>query len=203
MKLGIISDIHGNHDALAQGLDVLSNVDQIVCLGDAINQHRFSNEVVGLLRERNIQTIWGNHEQVFFSPVGERARQAPWIDQSLLSWLESRPLSVLQRYGDKKILLVHSTPHEPTGGYVEGLGGAFDKQFGNSTADVIFCGHTHVPSVRRAGSTLVVNPGSLGEGRPVAGGYINSCAVFHLDTDTVEIVDLVATAPACSLKNDV
>ena len=29
---------------------------------------------------------------------------------------------------------------------------------------MLLCGHTHVPTVRRIGDTLLVNPGSVGEG---------------------------------------
>jgi putative phosphoesterase len=40
-----------------------------------------------------------------------------------------------------------------------------DKLTGRYDADVIVYGHTHKPAVRRAGTTLVVNPGAAGPRR--------------------------------------
>ena len=51
MKVGIVSDIHCNARGLAIALDLLGEVDELLCLGDAIFEYQFSNEVVALLKE--------------------------------------------------------------------------------------------------------------------------------------------------------
>ncbi|MFC6438221.1 metallophosphoesterase family protein [Novosphingobium resinovorum] len=56
--------------------------------------------------------------------------------------------------------------------------------------DVLIYGHTHVPVVRRLGGTLVINPGSVGEGRPEPRGFVRSCAVLDTATGEARIIDL-------------
>jgi predicted phosphodiesterase len=70
MRLGIISDIHGNLEALRQ---VLADIDQselngVACLGDNIGYGPEPDEVVKLIRKRNIPSIMGNHELVVVDP---------------------------------------------------------------------------------------------------------------------------------------
>ena len=50
MRLGIVSDIHCNIDALKLALERMGRVDELLCAGDAFYEYRFSNEVIELLR---------------------------------------------------------------------------------------------------------------------------------------------------------
>jgi predicted phosphodiesterase len=65
MKLAIISDIHANLPALeAVFRDIeKENPDEIYCLGDLVNFAGWDNEVIDLIRQRNILTIQGNHDE--------------------------------------------------------------------------------------------------------------------------------------------
>src|SRR5277367_1925971 len=69
-----------------------------------IDEYRFSNEVVRILRDRGAQVILGNHEEGFLGPHGARARQAEWIDRTLLDWLAERPHRVELAIGGKTLL---------------------------------------------------------------------------------------------------
>lgn len=186
-SIGVVSDIHGNAPALHRALELMGPVDELLCLGDSISESRFSNDTVALLRDRGFLTILGNHEQVFLSRLGERTRTAPWIDPALMSWLAGQPSRrTLQRQG-RELLLVHSTPWEPGGEYVCGHDVAFAR-FGETSADVVLYGHTHLPLVRRVRNTLVVNPGSVGESRATDGGPGLSCAVLDLAALDAKII---------------
>lgn len=191
MKIGMVSDIHGNKRALLHAFELLADVDQLLCLGDCISQHSFSNEVVAILRERDIPTIWGNHEAIFYGALGERARQARGIDPELMAWLGAKPKTLELELAGRKVLLVHATPQTPVGDYVHGTGRDFHQHFGDTQADFILCGHTHQPSVRRTGDTVVINPGSTGEGRPTTSGFVQSCASADLITGEVKIMDFI------------
>ena len=57
MKIGIVSDVHCNKRGLLRALDVIGDVDELICLGDSIYEYRFSNEVVQLLRDRGAHVI--------------------------------------------------------------------------------------------------------------------------------------------------
>jgi putative phosphoesterase len=185
VKVGIVSDLHGNVEGLLQALDIIGDADEILCLGDSINDFRFSNEVVALLKARGARVIQGNHEEGFFAPQGARARASAWIDRGLLAWLADRPQSLALEVGGKKLLAVHSTPWEPRGAYVYPHSAQLAR-FAEAEADIVLYGHTHHQLVRRVGRVLVINPGSAGEARDPANGRRLSCAV--LDTASEEVV---------------
>ena len=188
MKIGIVSDVHCNESGLLRALDILGNVDELICLGDSIYEYRFSNEVVRLLRDRGAHTILGNHEEGFLGPQGTRARQSDWIDRSLLQWLAEQPKRLDLTIGGKKLLVVHSTPWEPRGAYVYPHSSLLAR-FGEADADFILYGHTHHQLIRRVGKVLVINPGSAGEARDPGNGRRLSCAVLDTVTDEVVLTD--------------
>ena len=185
MKVGIVSDLHCNVAGLSRALNLMGDVDELICLGDSIWEYRFSNEIVRLLKERGARTILGNHEEGFFGPQGDRARQPEWIDRSLLGWLVERPHRLELQLGGKKLLAVHSTPWEPRGAYVYPHSSLLER-FAEADADFVLYGHTHHQLVRRCGKVLVINPGSAGDARDADNGRQLSCAV--LDTVTEEVV---------------
>lgn len=185
MRIGIVSDLHCNQYGLLRALEIIGDVDELICLGDSVYEYRFSNEVVGTLKGRGAHTILGNHEEGFFGPHGVRARAADWIDRSLLDWLALRPHRLALEIGGKNLLLVHSTPWEPRGAYVYPHSSLLER-FAETDADFVLYGHTHHQLIRRVGRVLVINPGSAGEARDPGNGRQLSCAV--LDTATEEVV---------------
>src|SRR5213082_1955810 len=114
----------------------MGDVDDLICLGDSIYEYRFSNEVVGLLKEREARVILGNHEEYFFGPQGERARARDGIDPLLAEWLANRPHRRELTIGGKRLLLVHSTPWEPRGTYIHPHSALLDR-FGEADADIV------------------------------------------------------------------
>jgi putative phosphoesterase len=194
LKIGIISDVHCNHVGLLRALEILGNVDELVCIGDSIYEYRFSNEVLRTLRDRGAHTILGNHEEGFLGPQGSRARQPDWIDRSLLQWLANRPKRLELGIGGKKLLIVHSTPWEPQGAYVYPHSSLLAR-FGEADADFVLYGHTHHQLVRRVGKVLVVNPGSAGEARDDGNGRQLSCAMLDTVTEEVAVTDFQDLTP--------
>ncbi len=179
MRVGIVSDIHGNAAALRRAVDRMGSIDELWCLGDCINEYRFSNEVVDYLRNHASRVIHGNHEEVFFGQLGVAARAAPSVDPTLMAWLRAQPLRSALHQDDWRILLVHSTPWTPTGAYVCEQDPAFAR-FGSTPADLVLYGHTHRAVAARVGDVLVVNPGSAGEPRWHDDHWV--CSYALLDT---------------------
>ena len=188
MKIGIVSDLHCNENGLLRALDIIGDVDQLVCLGDSIYDFRFSNAVVRLLRERDAEVILGNHEEGFFAPQGARARTHKEIDRALLDWLAARPIRRERVFAGKRVLMVHSTPWEPRGAYVHPHSPLLER-FAEADADIVLYGHTHCQLVRRIGRVLVVNPGSAGEARDTRNGRQLSCAVLDTVSEEVAVTD--------------
>jgi len=194
LKVGIVSDLHCNVAGLTQALDLMGDVDELICLGDSIWEYRFSNEIVRLLKERAAHTILGNHEEGFLGPQGARARQPEWIDRALLGWLAARPHCLELQLGGRKLLAVHSTPWEPRGTYVYPHDILLER-FGETGVDFVLYGHTHHQLVRRVGRVLVINPGSAGDARDNGNGRQLSCAVLDTVSEEVVVTDFPDRPP--------
>jgi putative phosphoesterase len=188
LRLGIVSDIHCNAAGLRRAIELMGDVEELVCLGDSIWEYRFSNEVVALLREHSAHTILGNHEEGFFGPLGERARARPGIDADHFDWLATRPHRIELERDGKRILLVHSTPWEPRGAYVL-PGDALLARFAEAEADVVLYGHTPRQVVKRFDGVLVVNPGSTGDARDHHNGRQLSCAILDTASEEARVID--------------
>jgi len=188
MRLGIVSDIHCNARGLIRALELMGDVEELICLGDSIYEYRFSNEVVRLLRDREAQVILGNHEEYFFGPQGVRARAREGIDPDLADWLLAQPHRRELKTAGKTLLLAHSTPWEPRGTYIHPGSGEMAR-FAEADADIVMYGHTHQQLAKRVGRVLVVNPGSAGEARDPRNGGLLSCAVLDTASEEVRLID--------------
>ena len=105
MKLAIISDIHGNYDALLQVMADIdqSGVDRIISLGDNIGYGPEPDRVVQKIMAQNIPSVLGNHELAikgeeylsWFNPV---ARQSLIKTRALLSSSSIKFVKKLEPY---------------------------------------------------------------------------------------------------------
>ncbi|HET6343622.1 MAG TPA: metallophosphoesterase family protein [Myxococcota bacterium] len=154
MRYGIISDVHGNLEALHVVLEHLrqQSVDRYVFLGDAVGYGPNPNEVCDLIRPLAMVSIVGNHDaavagRMDYSQYYDAARLAlDWCSQRLspqnLSWLKGLPYKV--REGE--VEFSHGSPVAPE---------LFDYLFGveqvmelmdaaDELAPVTFIGHSHL-----------------------------------------------------------
>jgi putative phosphoesterase len=189
MRIGIVSDIHCNHEALRIALDRMGDVDELLCAGDSVYQFRFSNEVMQLLRERGARYILGNHEDVLLGKWGERARTADWVRADDLAYMAEQPYSLTTALpGGKSLLMVHGSPWEPHNEYIYPNSPSLAR-FSEIESDYVILGHTHYQMDERVGRTLVVNPGSAGEARDARNHFRLSYAVLDTETDEVTFDD--------------
>jgi putative phosphoesterase len=168
MKLGIISDIHGDAAALERALSHLKSmrVGQIVCAGDLVGYGPFPDRVVAILREENILSVRGNHDRWATTRApgmpDEFGGGTPGVET--LAYLRTLPryLSIQEeaRSGevhhgspssDMEFITRHKHPPEV-------LSGLLDAR----KCDYLIVGHTHKPMwYRESWGGLVVNPGSI------------------------------------------
>ena len=184
MRIGIVSDLHGNIEGLNLALERMGAVDEVLCAGDAFDQYRFSNEVVARLREIGARYILGNHEEILLSPQGVRAQQREYVDGNLLDWARGMPRMIRTRVDGKTLLMFHSTPWEPYGEYLYPHSVELGR-LGGLDADFAIYGHTHTRLARQLEATLVINPGSTGVPTDNGAGRHLSYAV--LDTRSGEV----------------
>jgi putative phosphoesterase len=188
LRVGIVSDLHCNLQGLELALEAMGDVDELLCLGDSIFEYQFSNDVVRRLQERGAHIIQGNHEEVFLSAAGTRARERAGIEPALLEFLADQPHRRYLELAGKRLLLVHSTPWEPRGDYVHPHSAKLDR-FAEADADIVLYGHTHCQVVKRVGGVLVINPGSAGDARDSRNDRQLSCAVLDLSSEEVRVID--------------
>lgn len=186
MLLGVISDIHGNVEAMRTAVaDLSGTVDELLVAGDAFSDHRFSNDVVAAVRDAGGRYVLGNHELSLLSPAGVNARTSSRVDPTLLEFVAAQPTELRVRVDGKELLMVHGSPWEPYGDYLSPTNPRFQRcdELG---ADFIVLGHTHTAFSKRFGRTLVVNPGSLG--RSDDPERRSTVTYATLDTVTDEVV---------------
>ena len=188
MRIGIVSDIHCNHEALRIALDRMGGVDELLCAGDAVYQFRFSNEVMALLRERRARYIQGNHEDVLLGKWGERARGAGWVRGDELAYMAEQPQRMTVQVSGKTLVMVHGSPFEPHNEYIYPNSPSLSR-LGTIDADYVILGHTHYQMAERIGRVLVINPGSAGEARDARNAFRLSYAVLDTATDEVTFDD--------------
>ena len=194
MRIGIVADVHCNHEALQIALERMGPVDELICAGDAVYQFRFSNEVMEILRERQARYVLGNHEEVLLGRWGERARSAPTVRPENLAYMQAQPFDLDVRVDGRRLLVVHGSPFEPRNEYIY-PGSAAIARMGGLGADYIILGHTHFQMAERIGKALVINPGSVGEARDDSNGRRLSYAVLDFESGEVSFDDYEVPRP--------
>ena len=185
MLLGIMSDVHCNAAAMGLALDHLTpTVDEVWLAGDAVLQYRFSNEVIESIRDHGITYIAGNHEMTLLSEQGKRARSGPHVRPRNVDFMADAPHQYERRVSGKRLLMVHASPFAPDSDYLYS-GSPLLARCADIDADILVLGHTHVPMAERVGTTLVVNPGSLGQGGDP--DYPGMVTYAILDTESEEV----------------
>jgi diadenosine tetraphosphatase ApaH/serine/threonine PP2A family protein phosphatase len=191
MKIGIISDIHSNLEALEVMLKRLASekAERIFCLGDIVGYGANPNECIERVREICPVTILGNHDAActgHTSPeyFNSYARAAiDWtmrvLSEDNLQYLKTLPLT----HTEDKMFLVHATPREPAAwNYISSQAEA-ETHFGALTyGTTAFIGHSHVPArfEHTVGKKRIINVGSIGQPRDRDS---RSCCGLY-DTDT-------------------
>ena len=187
MRLGVISDVHGNAVALDAVLDDMPSVDGLICAGDIVGYNPWPADCVAAVRDRELPTVMGNHDRAvasgssfrFNSMAGagvEYARER--LDDAALDWLADLPETRL--VADDRVRLVHGHPDDPDR-YT------YPEEFSASMLgeeDVLVLGHTHVQAHETFEDGIVMNPGSVGQ--PRDGDPRAAYALLDPDGMTVE-----------------
>lgn len=198
MLTAFISDIHGNLPALEAAVEDAKarGAGRIVCCGDMTGYGPLPDNVCRFLKKRRIPTIIGNYDQ----KVIEVAKQG----KSAAAEMKSKKLKILmwtventskQSLNYLAGLPAHIEPQLPTGHKVLVVHGSplsvndaiypsitrqgLDTKLGDALPDILVCGHTHIPFVKRFTGILVVNCGSVGH--PVDGDPRPSYALVRTE----------------------
>ena len=209
MRLGILSDIHGNRIALeavladgdALGVDAWWALGDLVAMGpDPVGTAELLAATPGLVATR------GNTDRYVLTrdrppPYADHVRADPslldrlveveasfsWTGGALstggwLGWLAALPLEVrLDLEDGTRVLGVHASPGRDDG---EGITPdrpeeALAAALAGAEADIVVAGHTHRATDRTVGAIRAVNPGSVSN--PVTDDVRAGYVIVHSD----------------------
>jgi len=201
MRIGLFSDVHGNHTAFAAMLDTLKEtVEAYFFLGDLSGYYPFVNECLALWPGLPLWGVRGNHDQILLDCLANHmlppddyqqqygsalARTCQVLTPDGQHVLENWPLEQSFTLDGVVIQLVHGAPWNPLAGRVYPNFKDW-KRFEETQADVIAMGHTHYPFVKEHAGKLIVNPGSVGQARNQSG--VACYAVLDLDSGQVDLM---------------
>jgi predicted phosphodiesterase len=182
MRIAIFSDMHGNDFAfdLVEADIKKRGVDQLVCLGDAIQGGPQPAAVVQRLRRLNCPVVMGNADAWLLSGVEtgdegippERLKKMGEIRQWSLSQLTDddrtfisgfQPTITIPLDGNVKLLCFHGSPASFDDVILpDASKDIFQKFLGAHIDYILTGGHTHAQQIRRNGEFFFFNPGSVG-----------------------------------------
>lgn len=160
MRIGMVSDTHGDVEAWEKAMRLLEGCDWILHAGDHLYNGAF-NPVLPSYYPKRLAELMNSCPVPVLHARGN-------CDSEVDTVALRDPLSplVLARLGELLFLVMHGHTHDE-----EGLAALAERY----RADVLVRGHTHLAGIRRHGSLLAVNPGSISlpaEGNPPTLGIL-------------------------------
>ena len=185
MKIAVISDIHGNMEALEAVMQDIEarNCDKIFVLGDYAMAGPEPACAVEYFMKRAEDTrftlIQGNTDLMIADYTDELytmlRNKAPIMAEALKNdvqilnpiekdFLKNLPIQKEIKAGGVKFLLVHGSPRKNNEDILPDTPiSEVEKMLENVEADVVLCGHTHIPcGFQTESKKTVVNAGSIG-----------------------------------------
>ncbi len=176
MKTLIISDVHGNAEALSAVLQTERDADSTVFLGDSVSPGPQPNETMALLQGLSGISIMGNHDVEMLEPARIANWPASWL--ALYEWIfdvfdpagyeflrnmqpggeyEVDGIRMCLQHGTLPGKARHALPDTPDETLVRLARG--------SDCPYVLFGHSHVQFRRTVDGQEFINPGSVGQNR--------------------------------------
>jgi putative phosphoesterase len=200
MRIGLISDIHGNDAALKAVLGALQDrVELILFMGDLAGYYPFVDECVCQWDRSRMLGVLGNHDWILleciahggFPSASYCAKYGSALTRSLsrLSHearclIESWPQHRCLELEGTSVAMFHGAPWNPLEGRVYPDFEDWDR-FSSRSEEVILLGHTHYPIVKKWDGKIIINPGSVGQPRLSSGAA--EFATLELPQQRVEL----------------
>lgn len=182
MKVAVLSDIHGNMQALESVMADIkeNNCEKVFCLGDLAMAGPEPTKVINFVKSQsNWTVIQGNTDKMIadFTPeilkntekafpvMGHAlADDVLFLSDDAKNFLKNLSPQKELNVGGVKVLLVHGSPRRNNEDILPDMPlEQIEEMIKNVDADLIFCGHTHVPAGYQTNTKqTVVNVGSVG-----------------------------------------
>lgn len=181
-KIAIISDIHGNLEALNSVLNDIKErkIDKIICLGDMIAKGTHQQECVELVKNNCDVVLRGNCDEYFTSDIDLSTKSKQEVDRinwnknklsdENINYIRQLPYCYEFYMSGRLIRLFHAHPQK-----IDKFAGNIDKidrlyelflpssnTISDLKADVVIYGHIHTPYVQKIYNRMLINTGSIG-----------------------------------------
>jgi predicted phosphodiesterase len=178
MRLAVISDIHGECFVLDQVIQDIrrQGIEQVVCLGDALQGGSQPAETLVRLRELNCPVVMGNADAWLItgqqtSAGEETSEQQREVRAWSLAQLSQSDIAFVQQFrftleipleAEKSLLCFHGSPRSFDEIILPETPDDVVRQFLDGYDATLKCGgHTHTQQMRRLGNSWYFNPGSV------------------------------------------
>ncbi|HIU40053.1 MAG TPA: metallophosphoesterase family protein [Candidatus Aphodocola excrementigallinarum] len=185
-KIAIISDIHGNLEALKVVLKDIEkrNIKRIFCLGDIIAKGTHPHECIKLIKERCNIVLQGNCDEYFtrdFSldnnpnnKTDLAVKRISWNKSMLtnddVNYLKNLPYCYEFYLSGRLVRMFHAAPTKINDfiGNIDTLDRLYslflpsDNTVSKNKADVVIYGHIHMQFMQRIYNRTIINSGSVG-----------------------------------------
>ena len=210
MKVGVITDIHNNVEALNAVLNELYalRVEKIICCGDIIGIGPRPEETVKkiIFHQDIIECVRGNHDNYLINglPIsvpndemmeyGEMEHHK-WehgrLSEESISFIKTLPYSKSLKICGKTIYITHYSIDKNNKYINHTLNPslkALKTMFQNIEADIIVYGHDHIPLINHDSNKWYINSGSLE--CPVNNKNFASAGIISVNEDNITYQEL-------------
>lgn len=192
MKIALISDIHGNYDALVEVLKKAKKegVEHLLVLGDIVGYYYHPDRILTALAEWSFDFIKGNHEYILEDLIadpslGEYVRLKYGSGhQEAIEKLSSQQLEFLRDLPDTKsvqfdaisMLMSHGSPWSNDYYIYPDCEKDVILKCDSKQHDFVLIGHSHYAFAIKNTNSILINPGSVGQSRQT-GGKASWCII--------------------------
>ncbi|MBG7612795.1 metallophosphoesterase family protein [Polaribacter sp. BAL334] len=192
MKIAVISDIHGNYDALLAVLKKakLEEVNHLLILGDIVGYYYHPDKILEELSEWSFDMIKGNHEyiledliqnpsisEIIRSKYGSGHQQAiEKLSLNQLEFLKNLPETKSVKFEKTSILMNHGSPWSNNFYIYPDCDKNILEKCDSNKHDFVLIGHSHYQFAIKNNNSILINPGSVGQSRQ-SGGKAYWCTI--------------------------
>lgn len=211
MKLGLLSDIHGDFTGMVKALAILDQaaVDGIICAGDVADRGPDADLAVEELLRRDIPCVLGNHD-ITIAKFENRVRNPKRIEElkrlgrivkpETSDYLRHLPPHRVLTYDSHTVLVAHGAPWSDVVSIFPdarmSMLERLDTYASKAEADTLILGHTHQPMhIKTPAGVDVVNPGSIYN---VTIRDSGTCAIYDLTAQQLAVYDLETGEPTAN-----
>ncbi|HHX69395.1 MAG: phosphodiesterase [Miniphocaeibacter sp.] len=169
MKIGILSDTHGDIVQTKKALKILKDCDYIIHCGDVL-YHGPRNDLPKNYNPRDLAAYLSTLENIYYI----RGNCDSDVDEMVIK-KDLKSKSKVFNFGKYNIFAIH--------GYEETEDERI-KKAREVNANIVVSGHTHIKVLKKVGNTVVINPGST----TIPKDGTSSCAI--ISNKTVDLINI-------------